>query len=104
MEGKFIPDEYKEGIKTLGDSYDITQHGRPSREERQRTRGLAEELGVADYLRERSGGLTGTPEWCEENIKRLAGLGVNQFTTSLPGPDRPGRLRRWHDLVMTRVM
>ena len=33
LEGKFIPEQYKEGIKALAGAYDLSTHGRPSPEQ-----------------------------------------------------------------------
>ena len=103
LEGKFIPDRYKEGIKKLSLAYDLTTHGRPSMEQLQKYERLAEEYGVLGYLNERYRGMTGTPDECIERIRRLAGLGVTQYNLNIPDLDRPQRLKAMKELVIDKL-
>ena len=103
LEGKFIPDRYKEGIKKLSLAYDLTTHGRPSLEQLREYDRLAEEYGVRDYLNERYRGMTGTPDECIERIRRLAGLGVAQYNLNVPDLDRPQRLKAMKELVIDKL-
>ena len=100
LEGKFIPERYKEGIKMLAAAYDLTTHGRPTAEQLVRYDGLAQEFGVRDYLLERFGGISGSPDECIEKLKRNAELGVTQYSINLPDSHRPARLRRMQELVI----
>ncbi len=103
LEGKFIPDRYKKGIKALAAAYDLSTHGRPTPEQLSMYDRLAQEYGVKEYLSERFGGISGTPEQCIEKLKRNAEMGVRQYSINLPDADRPGRLRRMWDLVIGRL-
>ncbi|MBM3926531.1 MAG: LLM class flavin-dependent oxidoreductase [SAR202 cluster bacterium] len=103
LEGKFIPDEHKEGIRKLGAAYDLTTHGRPSAEQLARYDRLAQEYGVKEYLEQRFQGLRGTPEELTDRIKQWARLGVTQYNLNVPDVDRPERLRRFKEMVMGRL-
>jgi len=103
LEGKFIPDKYKAGIKKLGDSYDMTTHGKNVAEKQKYYQEIAEESGVAGYLTERFGCFTGNVDHCMSKLKEMADMGITQFTSSIPGPDRPGHLQKWHDLIMSKI-
>ena len=103
LEGKFIPDEHKEGIRRLAQAYDLTTHGRPTLEQLESYDGLAREYGVKEYLEGRFGGISGTADECVERVRELAKLGVNQFSINLPDTDRPGRLKRIMEQVIGRV-
>ncbi|MQF82996.1 LLM class flavin-dependent oxidoreductase [SAR202 cluster bacterium AD-802-E10_MRT_200m] len=103
LEGKFIPDKYKAGIKKLGDSYDMTTHGKNVAEQQKYYQQIAEEAGVADYLAERFGCFTGNVEQCLAKLNEMVSMGITQFTSSIPGPDRPKHLQKWHDLIMREI-
>ncbi|MCZ6535275.1 MAG: LLM class flavin-dependent oxidoreductase [Chloroflexi bacterium] len=103
LEGKFIPEQHKEGIKMLAAAYDLTTHGRPTSEQLERYDRLAQDLGVRDYLLERFGGISGTPDECIEKLKRNAEMGVTQYSINLPDSDRPARLRRMRKLVISKL-
>ncbi len=78
LEGKFIPDKYKEGIKTLGEAYDISTHGNPPQEQRDYYDQLANELGVRDYLMDRFS-TAGTPNEVERMLLERMEAGATQF-------------------------
>jgi 5,10-methylenetetrahydromethanopterin reductase len=73
FEGKAVPAEYEEPIRTLLDEYDPDQHaslGGSAANGR-----LVERLGLADYLTDRFA-LTGSVRECRERVDALADLGV----------------------------
>jgi len=87
----------------LAAAYDLTTHGRPTSEQLERYDRLAQDLGVRDYLLERFGGISGTPDECIEKLKRNAEMGVTQYSINLPDSDRPARLRRMRKLVISKL-
>ncbi len=103
LEGKFVPRQYWEGIRALAAAYDLSTHGRPTPEQLQRYDALAEEYGVREYLLERFGGISGTPEQCIEKLRRNAAIGVRQYSINVPDEDRPSRLRRMMEEVISRA-
>ena len=103
LEGKFIPEQYKEGIKVLAEAYDLSTHGRPTPEQLTKYDELARQYGVKDYLTDRFGGISGTPDRCIENLKRNAAMGVRQYSINLPDANRPERLRRMMEEVISRL-
>ena len=103
LEGKFIPEKYKEGIKALAKAYDLSTHGRPTPEQLTKYDELAQEYGVKDYLTDRFGGISGTPEQCIEKLKRNAAMGVRQYSINLPDANRPERLRQMMEEVISRL-
>ncbi len=103
LKGKFVPKKYWEGIRALAQAYDLSTHGRPSPEQLRTYDALAEEYGVRDYLLERFGGITGTAEQCIDKLRRNAALGVRQYSINVPDANRPQRLRRMMDEVISRL-
>ena len=103
LEGKFIPEQYKEGIKALAGAYDLSTHGRPTPEQLTKYDELAQDYGVKDYLTDRFGGISGTPEQCIEKLKRNAAMGVRQYSINLPDANRPERLRQMMEEVISRL-
>ena len=103
LEGKFIPEQYKEGIKALAGAYDLSTHGRPSPEQLTKYDELAQEYGVKDYLTARFGGISGTPDQCIDKLNRNAAMGVSQYSINLPDAKRPERLRRMMEEVISRL-
>jgi alkanesulfonate monooxygenase SsuD/methylene tetrahydromethanopterin reductase-like flavin-dependent oxidoreductase (luciferase family) len=100
LNGKFIPEKYKDSIIKLGQSYDLTTHGYSNALTNYAE--IAENLGIAQYLVKRFA-IAGTPDECISQINTAAQAGARQFMVSLPGPNRPQKLHDWHDLVMTQV-
>lgn len=103
LKGKFVPKQYWEGIRALANAYDLSTHGRPTPEQLRTYDRLAQEYGVRDYLAERFGGISGTAEQCIEKLRRNAALGVRQYSVNVPDEDRPRRLRRMMEEVISRV-
>ena len=103
LKGKFVPKQYWEGIRALAQSYDLSTHGRPTPEQLRRYDALAEEYGVREYLLERFGGISGTAEECIEKLRKNAALGVRQYSINVPDENRPQRLRRMMEEVISRA-
>ncbi len=103
LEGKFVPEQYWEGIRALAAAYDLSTHGRPTPEQLRRYDALAVEYGVRDYLLVRFGGISGTAEQCIEKLRRNAAIGVRQYSINVPDEDRPKRLRRMMEEVIRRA-
>ena len=103
LKGKFVPREYWDGISALSEAYDLSTHGRPTPEQLRAYDRLAREHGVRDYLLERFGGISGTPEQCLEKLRRNAALGVRQYSINVPDAHRPRRLRRMMEQVISRL-
>ena len=103
LEGKFIPDQYKEGIRQLASAYDLSTHGRPTQKQLEQYDRLAETLGVKDYLTGRFSGLSGTPEGIIERIKANQKAGIHQYSINIPDDDRVGRLSDIMGSVISRL-
>lgn len=103
LEGKFIPDEYKEGIKQLALVYDISTHGRPTQNQLETYDRLAQKFGVKEYLTYRFSGLSGTPEGIIEKIRRNQDAGIVQYSINLPDHDRISRLSDIMGSVISRL-
>ena len=103
LKGKFVPTKYWEGIRALAQAYDLSTHGRPTPEQLRRYDTLAEEYGVRNYLLERFGGISGGAEQCIEKLRRNATLGVRQYSINVPDENRPQRLRRMMEEVISRA-
>ena len=103
LKGKFVPRRYWEGIRALAAAYDLSTHGRPTPEQLYTYDMLAEEYGVREYLLERFGGISGTPEQCIEKLRRNAAIGVRQYSINVPDENRPQRLRRMMEEVISHV-
>lgn len=90
---------HREGLERLAAEYDRSTYGKDDlRSRRQRGRRAAK-LGVADHLLERFA-FAGTPAECADQVSRAVRAGAYRFMYSMRGPDREGRLRDWHRLVM----
>ena len=58
---------------------------------------------MREYLLERFGGISGTAEQCIDKLRRNATLGVRQYSINVPDANRPQRLRRMMDEVISRL-
>ena len=103
MRGNLSLSSTKEGIKALAGAYDLSTHGRPSPEQLAMYDSLAQEYGVKEYLTDRFGGISGTPDQCIDKLKRNDAIGVRQYSINLPDANRPERLRRMQELVIGRL-
>lgn len=103
LKGKFVPKQYWDGIRALANAYDLSTHGRPTPEQLRRYDTLAEEYGVREYLLERFGGISGTAEECIDKLRQNAAIGVHQYSINVPDENRPQRLRRMMEEVISRA-
>lgn len=72
MEGKAVPERYRDRLSELVSGYDPRQHEQHGETT---NRALVESLGLTDYLAERYGVL-GTPADCVETIHRIRDTGL----------------------------
>ena len=79
MEGKGLPDEYRQAITTLKERYDSSVHATPERAAANAK--LVKELGLVDFLARRSV-IAGPPERCVERIRQVAEAGATNLLVS----------------------
>jgi 5,10-methylenetetrahydromethanopterin reductase len=79
MDGKGLPDEYREAITTLTHRYDSSVHATPDRAAANAQ--LVRELGLVDFLARRSV-IAGPPERCVERIREVAAAGATNLIVS----------------------
>jgi 5,10-methylenetetrahydromethanopterin reductase len=103
VEGKFLPEEHRDAVVELGRAYDLVSHGSVSEEEQERYARLAEELGVAEYLRRRFV-FSGTPAEVEEQIRAAIAAGATNFDGAIDAdlPEHLERITGWSRLVLPR--
>jgi 5,10-methylenetetrahydromethanopterin reductase len=89
-EGKHIPPELLEPVRTLGRRYGFDTHTRPGSSN---TR-LIEELGLVDYLADRFA-VAGTPAECVKKLGAAVDAGARQFWISVHFDDKERFLRDW---------
>ena len=82
LEGKHIPDQYKEQIRRLQASYAFHEH--ESHGEDRHNAQLVEEAGLVDYLAERFT-LSGPPGEFRQKLAGLKSLGVHNFLMAFFG-------------------
>ncbi|WP_406164066.1 LLM class flavin-dependent oxidoreductase [Streptomyces sp. NBC_00882] len=85
---KLIPIEFQEGVRKLGELYDLSQHGHQSTMRRQEYIEAAMDLGVWDYLSDRFL-IAGTEAEVRARIETLRSRDVRKFEIGLSvgGPD-----------------
>jgi 5,10-methylenetetrahydromethanopterin reductase len=86
LEGKHIPEEYKEPIRRLQAQYRFEEH--ESHGADRRNAQLVEESGLTDYLAERFT-LAGSPGEFRQKLAGLQSLGVNNFLMAFFGESDP---------------
>jgi 5,10-methylenetetrahydromethanopterin reductase len=79
MDGKGLPDEYRQAITTLMGRYDSSVHATPDRATANAE--LVRELGLVDLLARRSV-IAGPPERCVERIREVAAAGATNLIVS----------------------
>jgi len=79
MDGKGLPDEYRQALITLKERYDSRVHATPELAEANAK--LVEELGLVDFLARRSV-ISGTPQRCIERIREVAEAGATRLIVS----------------------
>ena len=93
------PPELRAGVERLAAEFDRARYGGGTPEQRRANARRAFELGVGDYLVDRYA-FAGTPDECAAQVRRAIAAGAERFMYSMRGPDREGRLRDWHRLVV----
>ncbi len=103
VEGKFVPEEYREGIGRLGEQYDLVAHGKVTNDLKRRYVERADALGIGDYVRSRFM-FCGTPGEVESQIRAAMAAGARNFDGALDAdlPERRRRIARWAELVLPR--
>ncbi|MGQ4464630.1 LLM class flavin-dependent oxidoreductase [Streptomyces violaceoruber] len=88
MSSKLVPAEFQEGVRKLGELYDLSQHGHQSTARRQEYIEAAMDLGVWDYLSDRFL-IAGSGADVQARIETLQSRGVRKFEIGLSvgGPD-----------------
>jgi len=72
FEGKHVPEDHREDIRTLIENYDSTVHGQPDETHNSE---LVERLGLTNYLLSRYA-VAGTPADCRAQLERLDRAGA----------------------------
>jgi alkanesulfonate monooxygenase SsuD/methylene tetrahydromethanopterin reductase-like flavin-dependent oxidoreductase (luciferase family) len=95
--------EYRDGVVRLGQAYDLVTHGAVPQEQQAAYARLAEELGVADYLRRRFV-FAGTPDEVEAQVRLALEAGATSFDGSIDAelPEHRDRITKWARLVLPR--
>ena len=102
-DGKFVPEEYREGIAALGADYDLVAHGRVDDELRRRYVERADELGIGPYIRRRFM-FVGTPAEVESQVRAAMAAGARNFDGAIDADLDEHRIRitKWARLVLPR--
>jgi 5,10-methylenetetrahydromethanopterin reductase len=79
MDGKGLPDEYRDAVTSLKDRYDSSVHATPERAAANAQ--LVRELGLVDFLARRSV-IAGPPKRCVERIREVAATGATNLIVS----------------------
>jgi 5,10-methylenetetrahydromethanopterin reductase len=79
MDGKGLPDEYRQAVTTLKQRYDSSVHATPERAAANAS--LVRELGLVDFLARRSV-IAGPPQRCVERIREVAAAGATNLIVS----------------------
>ena len=103
VEGKFVPEEYREGIVRLGEQYDLVAHGRVTRDLKRRYVERADALGIGDYIRSRFM-FCGTPAEVESQIRAAMAAGATNFDGAIDADldEHRRRIGNWAELVLPR--
>ncbi len=98
LEGKRIPEQYKEAIRQLQKQYVFSEH--ESVGAHRRNAQIVEELGLTDYLADRFT-LCGSPEFFRARLAELSAAGAHQLLMAFFGErDREEK----HERLATEVM
>jgi 5,10-methylenetetrahydromethanopterin reductase len=93
-EGKHVPPELLEKVKTLGARYTFADHVAPGSANCR----LIEELGLVDYLADRFA-IAGSAAECVEQLERAVDAGATRFWMSVHFDDKRRFLRDWAERV-----
>lgn len=97
LEGKMIPEAYKEPIRQLQAQYAFAEHESPG--EHRHNAQLVEKFGLTDYLAERFS-ICGPPSEFHTKIAQLADLGITKLLMAHFGNNRDEKLHRFATDVM----
>jgi alkanesulfonate monooxygenase SsuD/methylene tetrahydromethanopterin reductase-like flavin-dependent oxidoreductase (luciferase family) len=100
MESKDVPEELRAALTTLQERYDSRHHASPATAEHNAR--LVEELGLVDFLAQRSV-IAGPPERCAERIGELADLGIANILVHHQASDPVEFMKTFNTLVTPRV-
>jgi 5,10-methylenetetrahydromethanopterin reductase len=78
LDGKGLPEEYKERIRGLQSEYDSRHHAQRDTAMSHNNAALLDKYGLRDYLAQRST-IAGPPERCIERLHEVAGNGVRNL-------------------------
>ena len=103
VEGKFVPDEYREGITRLGEQYDLVTHGKVTDDLKRAYVERADALGIGDYIRSRFM-FCGTPAEVESRIRAAMAAGAQNFDGAIDADldEHRRRIGTWAELVLPR--
>jgi 5,10-methylenetetrahydromethanopterin reductase len=104
VEGKFVPDEYRDGIAKLGEQYDLVAHGRVSDDLKRRYVDVADSLGIGEYIRSRFM-FCGTPDEVATQIRTAVAAGATNFDGAIDADldEHEQRITTWAHLVFPRL-
>ena len=99
LEGKHVPERYREAIRELQRRYAFHQHEHlgPTA-----NAALTDELGLTDYLAERFA-IAGAPDDCAAQVEGLRRQGVSQILITAFVPDRMRFIHEFADAVIRRI-
>jgi 5,10-methylenetetrahydromethanopterin reductase len=97
MDGKGVPDEYRDRLAELQRRYDSRHHATPATA--QANAALVEELGLVDFLAARSV-IAGPPDRCIERIAEAAAAGATNLILSQFVDDQIGFMRSFAREIM----
>src|ERR1700733_3171241 len=97
MDGKGVPDEYRDRLAELQRRYDSRHHATPATA--QANAALVEELGLVDFLAARSV-IAGPPDRCVERIAEVVAAGATNLIISQFVDDQIGFMRNFARDIM----
>ena len=101
VEGKFVPEAYKEAFKQVGSRYDYVTHGAVPAAQKEEYAEFMRNLGVADYLRRRFA-FCGTPAEVHQQLESAMSAGACNFDGAIDArlPEHRERITQWSRLVL----
>ena len=96
LEGKHLPQEFREAIYALRREYQASEHEQIGQT---RNATLTDELGLTDYFADRFA-IAGTPEECRAKARSIFDSGVDVLLITAIGPDPDTILRRFGQEVI----
>ena len=96
LEGKNVPEEYREAVSILHQEYEAAEHEQVGRT---RNATLTDELGLTDYFADRFA-IVGTPEECRAKTRAIFDAGVDLLLITAIGPSPETIIRRYGEEVI----